>query len=401
MRAWPARIAMLCVAALALTGGSALAGKKEKIAILGLEVLGSSSTIDAASTRVAQDLTVALRLHPKAGKGPYEWTPGSEKELVDEKIMNNCPTENKTCMAKIGSNLGADYLVYGRVERKSLGGQAGYQVTLKILKVATQTQTQTWTDFIPLDETTGQKLMNWANRGYRSLTHDFDGGTLRVVVKNDGFDRGLILIDGEERGNITGGSGEVTSLPEGRYRVSVVGTGYDRWDSDDKVTIHNGQTATEEVTLHKAAHADCDPMVSSECGGTISQGGNGKTKWKVGLVTGLVAGAVGGVLWYYSFRQLGKAKDCDTDAERMTNSCGDFADAAAAVSDAKSWSTRSFIGGGVAVVGALLAGVSIYELVHSGGTERMALTSRHRDRDFAVIPTVTDRSAGATLLLHW
>src|SRR4051812_40608240 len=107
-------LSSLCLLVVVLAGGPAVAGK-EKIAILGLEVVGTTGTIDAESTRVAQDFTVALRTQPRAGRGMYQWTAGSEKELVDEKIMADCQNEDKTCMGKIGSNLGADVLVYGKV----------------------------------------------------------------------------------------------------------------------------------------------------------------------------------------------------------------------------------------------------------------------------------------------
>jgi hypothetical protein len=248
------------------------ADKKEKIAILGLEVQGNRSTIDAESTRVAQDLTVALRTRPKAAQGPYQWTPGSEKELFDEKVYGSCENEDKDCMAAIGKKLGADVLVYGRIERKQLAGQAGYQVSLKMLKVGTATMLPGWVEFIPLSETNGTKLQEWARKGYKKITMDFDGGTLVIAVKN--VERGTILIDGEERGNIVNNRGEVPSLPEGRYNVAVVAAGYARWSSDEKITIRNGETTTEEITLIALKHGEaplCDPSVSICDGKEIGQ----------------------------------------------------------------------------------------------------------------------------------
>jgi len=402
MTFWPTRLALACLAVLTVFGGSATAGKKGKIAILGLEVLGSSSTIDSESTRVAQDLTVALRLHPKAGKGPYEWTPGSEKELVDEKIMNNCSGEEKTCMAKIGSNLGADYLAYGKIERKSLGGQAGYQITLKLLKVNGAAQLPGWTEFIPLNETNGTKLQDWAAKGYKTLTHDFDGGSLRITVRNDGFDRGIILVDGEERGNITGGTGDVPSLPEGRYKISVVATGYDRWDSDDKITIHNGETTNQEVTLKKARRADCDPMVSNDCGGTISDDGPKTGLWKGMMAGGIVIGVVGGVFWGYSAGKLNDVQNNCKAGLGPDNAKCPFTTDKARDAEGNKQSRNTYIGGGLVAAGAALAVIGFIKgFVVTGGKERVSSRHSKRHHDFAVIPTVTDRSAGATLRLSW
>ena len=86
--------ACVVLLALALGGvsGRAWAGGKPPIAILGLEVYDNGSGIDPETTRAAKDLTEALRDRAKAGTGPY--TPvGGEKELIDEKLINNCDSE--------------------------------------------------------------------------------------------------------------------------------------------------------------------------------------------------------------------------------------------------------------------------------------------------------------------
>lgn len=386
-------LSSLCLLVVFLAGGSAFAGK-EKIAILGLEVVGNTGTIDSESTRVAQDFTVALRTQPRAGRGIYQWTAGSEKELVDEKILLDCQTEEKSCMAKIGSNLGADVLVYGRVERKALAGKVGYQVTLKFLKVSTATQMQGWTDLVPVEESSGTKLQDWARKAYKKLTNDFDGGTLKVRIKNDGVDRGTILIEGEERGNITSGNGEVSSLPEGRYKVSVVVSGFERWDSNEKVTIRNGETTTEDVTLKKGRAVPCDPMVSKDCGGTVSD--TPRTgKWKAMMVVGLVVGLGGGGTWIYA---SGKVKDAEKEAQELANAGmpHDEVDA-----EGRKYSKITYIGGGAAIAGGILAVVGLVKgFIATGGKEKIA-GRKAPQRDFVVTPVVDHRSAGATLRLSW
>lgn len=151
---------------LLVLGLCSTAWAKPKIAILGLEVVG---TADKDSVRIANELTAALRARPRSGQGPYSLAPGSEKALLDEKLLAKCETEAPACMAQIGANVGADFLLYGKIEKKS-GAPAGYQVMLKLLSVAKKSVTTAWTDAIPLADTTGAKLGDWATRGYGKLT---------------------------------------------------------------------------------------------------------------------------------------------------------------------------------------------------------------------------------------
>lgn len=396
-------LSSLCLFIVLLAGGHAAAKGKDKIAILGLEVLGTT-TVDSESTRVAQDLTVALRTRPKAGQGPYQWTVGSERELVDEKIMNNCPGEEKECMAKIGSALGADYLVYGKIERKQLGGQAGYQISLKLLKVSSAQQLPGWTEFIPLAETSLTKLQEWARKGYKKLTNDFDGGVLRVKIANEGFDRGTILIDGEERGNITAGVGEVQSLPEGRYKLSIVAGGFERYDSDEKVTIRNGETANEEITLKKSRRdtPGCDPLVSKDCGGTVSESG-GRGFWRGMMVAGIVVAAGSGVVLYVSGDKVDEAKaanSCKDDVDCLKDN--GFSSVKARNDQGKTFSTLSYVSGALLGVGGAVAVIGLVKgFVVGGSKEHLSARSRRSKNQLVIAPVVTDRSAGATLHFRW
>jgi hypothetical protein len=135
----------------------------EKIAILGLEVVG---TINEVTVRVARDLTAALRA--RAASGPYAIAPNSDKELIDEKLMHNCDDERKECMAKIGRKLNADHLLYGRIEPRSQGGATGYQVSLRLLDVNNGNVTSA-TDFIPAAESSGEQLADRGRRGFEHL----------------------------------------------------------------------------------------------------------------------------------------------------------------------------------------------------------------------------------------
>jgi hypothetical protein len=100
-----------------------VAAAKPKIAILGLEVIGS---LDPEQVKLARQLTNGLRERASAGTGPFELAPSSDKELVDEKLMNNCDTEALACMAPIGLALRTEYLMYGKIEKVD----KGYHVTI-------------------------------------------------------------------------------------------------------------------------------------------------------------------------------------------------------------------------------------------------------------------------------
>ena len=393
-----ALLALLCL--LAATGSSS-AAKKDKIAILGLEVVSQGTAgIDSDSTRVAQELTVGLRVRPKAGQGPYAWTPSSEKELIDEKLLNNCENEEKSCMSAIGKALGTDLLMYGKIERKSQGTKTGYQVSLRLLKISNLTLT-TWTDFIPLDESVGTKLQDWARKGYKKLTNENDGGTLVIHVNAD---RGTILLDGEERGNITSGKGEVVNLTEGRYKVSVVSTGYQRWNSEDKIFVRNGETHTEDVVLKelpKGGPALCDPMVSTCENTTTDPPSTGF--WKGMMVTGAIMVVGGGGLWTFSAIEIIRTQD----KIKTENPPDGSARRTELVDRGERYSTYTKFGAAIVGVGAVVGVVGLIKgYLVTGHHEKRAAGSptvaRERKRGgMAVAPVVGPATAGAMLRFDW
>src|SRR5215212_5659983 len=107
----------LVAAVLVLAAWCGVAAAKPKIAILGLEVVVSGAKADPKDTQHAALLTEALRQRSRSGAGTFELAPNSNRELIDEKLAGNCDTEALVCMAPIGINLGADYLLYGRIVR--------------------------------------------------------------------------------------------------------------------------------------------------------------------------------------------------------------------------------------------------------------------------------------------
>jgi hypothetical protein len=105
-----------------------------KIAVLGLESrVGPSGVIDPATLDVAKRLTAFLRTCA-------EPMPGTEKELVDEKLMNNCSSQAVRCMAAVGKNYGVDHPVFGSVTPQG----SVFHVDVLLLDVLQPTQ-QRWT----------------------------------------------------------------------------------------------------------------------------------------------------------------------------------------------------------------------------------------------------------------
>lgn len=391
-------LSSLClVATLLFLGATATAqGKSGKVAILGLEV--ANTNIDAETTRVATELTRELRNQPKAGKGPYSLAPNSEKELLDEKLMNSCENEEKSCMATIGGNMKADYLIWGKVEKKSQGQQSGYQVRLTLLKVASPNgQAPSHTDFIPATEAKdAAKMAEWGRKFYARLTNAED---TRLVIRAN-IDRGTILVDGKERGNITSGQGELTDLPPGRYKISVVAEGYQRWESSEAVTVRPGEE-TLEVNMSKlGGSAPCDPAVSKDCGGTVSASGGGRGFWKAMFVGGLVVAAGGGALTFVSNSAF---KDFEEACQKMPPSDSRCDGGKAAEDRTSQLETRANLGWGVVGLGVVVAGVGLYKGFLSGGTEQRPVAARARKSrsGVAVTPVLGPQGAGATLRFDW
>lgn len=395
-------LSSLCFLAVLWFGSNAEA--QDKIAVLGLEVSG---TIDPESTRVASELTQALRRQVQVGKR-YVLAPGGDKELLDEKLMNNCSNEEVGCMTAIGKNLGADVLLWGRIEKKSLDKQVGYQVWLRMLVIANTGNPQNHTDFIPLAEANTVKLGDWARKFYRALAGEGDLGTLVLQVNTD---RGTILIDGEERANITSGRGVVDNLAPGRYRVAVVAKGFERWEAAEAVTIRSGETTSQDVRLVALGGMTfCDPAVST-CENTTGDGSRTKF-WKGLMVGGIVLAVGGGVTWGISYGKLDDAEQ-GLCSGRHENEVGcmpelDPGKRADLEDQGRKFSKFTYVAAPLAIGGVVLGVVGLvkgYVLVDkekaaAGGTT-VGRRARRRPSGFAVTPVVTPQSAGATLRIDW
>jgi hypothetical protein len=408
-----------------LTGARALAGKP-LIAVLGLEVKDESGTPTPADTDVAKKLTEGLRGRAKLGSGPYQIAGNSDKELIDEKLLKNCDSEADKCMAQIGNDLGADWLLYGKIEKKG----TAYVVTMKLLDVHQKRTVKSSTDPIPLSQAANDvALSEWAQKIYAKLTGEKSAGSIIVKVTNT--DRGTLLVNGEEKGSFTNGTGTIGGLEENRYKLTVEAPGYKPYD--DSVSVKAGESTTKTVTLEKTAPVvtpggNGGGVIEPPGGGGIvvvppgggggarggGEGGHGSAGWKGVFVGSVVVGLASGGLWIYGSSKVNQAHDdlqkgCAYAMSTWPSSCPGSAASPGLVSTYNARGDRgklyTIIGGVGVGVGGTLALVALYEGFiaknDDSGKEHADKGHRvHRDR-FVVTPIIAPNGTGATLQFDW
>jgi hypothetical protein len=394
-------LSLTCLALLLVgLGGSAAFAGKPSIAVLGLEVVDQNGTPTAADTQAAKELSDGLRARAKAGTGPFQLAPGSDKELIDQKLLNNCDSEASSCMSAIGNQLGADVLMYGHFEKQG----KSYQVTIKMLDVSRKAILKSSSDMIPLSEAGGAPLQGWAKRIYAKLTGENNAGSLLVKLSN--ADRGTILVDGEPKGTITNGTGTVSGLPEGKARVTIESEGFRRWEKD--VTIGAGGTVTVNAELEEGGGDIIGPGPGPGPGPGSGPEGGSTLPWKIGVGAGvaMIGGGVG--WWVYNWKQLDDVRADQCSHGIANNGCkptGSSAGFDKAASDKKGdrASLQTYIGGGIAVAGLIVAGFSVYKLTAKSGTEHQASRGKRvkKDRTFIVTPIESPNGGGATLRFDW
>jgi hypothetical protein len=255
-----------------IAGVARAAHAKPTIAILGLEVVDNGGGVDEKSTKVAKDLTEALRARAKVGTGPFTLAPGSDKDLLEMKLLSGCDNEATACMASMGTELAADKLLYGKVEKQS----GGFQVTLRVLDVSSKSNEKTTTDIIPVSESGGAELTRWGKQLYNRLSGASDQGTLLVKAN---VDRGTIFVDKQVKGSLVGGSARIAGLSEGGHEIAIEAEGKLRYTA--KVTVTGGEETTHNAELEANTikvkpdekKLPGDDHVTGEVGGSLSKEG--------------------------------------------------------------------------------------------------------------------------------
>jgi hypothetical protein len=374
-------------------GGRAWAGGKPPIAILGLEVYDNGNGIDPDTTKAARELTAALRDRAKAGTGPYTPVQGGEKELIDEKLLNNCDTEANSCMAAIGSELGAEVLMYGRIWiEKSQGGQGTYKVSIKLLNVNRKQLASSTVETLPIAESTGVRATAHAKAWYTKLVGAVTGGTLAIKAN---IDRGTVVLDEEPKGNLTSGALTLTGLPEGRHTLVIEAKDYQRYEAS--ITIKTGETTPQNVTMVETSKKAPTPGPIDTREGTVSAKSRSNI-WKPVFygTTVLDAGLVGFTIYEWQ-----KAR---TNAPPNTSNsdCNGAMDAK--LKNACSHYDKYLLGVVVSsVVGAAVIGSFVMAYMRDGSDSdnRSAVRGHHKRRELSVTPMVTPDGGGATLRFDW
>ena len=382
---------VLAIVLIAVSGTAAFAGKPT-IAVLGLEVVDTSGQIDQASTGVARDLTNGLRSRAKVGSGPYQLQPGSDKELIDEKLIKGCDNEAIPCMAQIGKDLGANYLMYGQLRKAT----DGYVVTLNLLNVDKKKFEKAKAPLlIPFAQKDPAALEEAARKAYNDLTGITDAGTL--VVKAN-VSSGTVYVDDSPRGQLSGGQATITPLPEGRYRVAIEAEGYKRSD-EAVITIRSGETVAHDVKLSATDH---------EISGTESSGG-GRGVWKGAFAVSTVVTAASGAMWIYGYTKI---KDVDMAPAGFTGpeSCSGYDfnahpnEIAQSSCDGRNLTKWGILG--VSVGGVAMAFTGYMAFMRSGGESKpVGLTATGRrarkKKQLAITPILSPDGGGATFRLDW
>lgn len=402
------RIAVLALLLTGLVSSPAFAGKPT-VAVLGLEVVDPTGQIDQATTAVAKDLTDALRSRAKLPSNPYAFQPGSEKELIDEKLIKNCDNEALACMSQIGKDLGADFVIYGKFEKKP----DGYVVTVNLLNVGKKKFEKSRSPLtIPLSAAKDPTAIGTAaTKAYNDLVGVIANGTL--VVRSNA-DRGTVLLDNTPKGSLASGSFSI-SLPEGPYRLSVEADGFDN-SQEIKVTIRSGETTTQSVQMLETKVKKPDEL-KHEITGTTSSGGT--NIWKPVFVASVIVGVgLGSAAIYFNSEMRDGADDAGKDpATRGKSGGGVFSDGDCGNSDLNSSAHKDFqractnksrqnlalLGTGVSVALIAVSGYLAFGRSESNKpSSGTAITGRRtRKPAFAVTPVLQTDGGGAAFRIDW
>jgi PEGA domain-containing protein len=386
---------------LLVMGGKAWAGGKAPIAILGLEVYDNGGGIDPETTKAAKELTAALRDRARAGTGPYVPV-AAEKELIDEKLLNNCDSESPQCMAAIGTELGAEALMYGKIERSAQATPATYKVSIKLLNVNRKQLASSIVETLPFSESTGVRVSTHAKAWYGKLVGITTGGT--VVIKAN-IDRGTVMIDDDVKGNLASGVLTLSSVAEGRHTLAIEAKDYQRYETS--ITVRNGETLPHTATLVEMGKKSGAPAGEPPSVGRTVASESGPSIWKPVFYGSAVvaAGAIGFTIFEWRKgvaagddipvtevpmdRRLSES-DCPGATSQLKKACGYYRN------QKIGWAVTSVAG--VAVIGSFFMAF-IRDREH---TETQTASGGHRKRrELAITPVLTPDGAGATLRLDW
>jgi hypothetical protein len=403
-------LSSICTALLivGLLCSQAFAGKPT-VAVLGLEVFDATGQIDQATTQVAKDLTDALRSRAKMPSGPYQFQPGSEKELIDEKLIKNCDNEAVSCMSQIGKDLGADFLIYGRIEKKA----DGFQVSINLLNVNKKKFEKAKSPLtVPhAAAKEPQQVLAVASKAYNELVGVVSNGTL--IVRSNA-DRGTVLLENEPKGTIASGS-LTLSLPEGPYRLIVEADGFER-STEQKITVRSGETTTQTVQLVEVKKGDPNLTKKPDDMSHTITGTTSTTKsnvWKPIFVASVIVGLGAGGFWGFSYYKEQSSADKvagELAGDHPKLSQGDCS-SATYKAESKSfkdackyhdWTTYGIVGTGIGVALIAVTGYMAFGRGDGESSTRTSMTGKRVQKPtIAVTPILQPNGGGAAFRIDW
>lgn len=379
---------LLSLALIALASTSASA--KPKIAILGIEVTGM---VDQAATNVARDLTEGMRQRAKSGGGPFALAPNSDRELIDEKVIKQCDSEEASCMSEIGKDIDTDVLVYGKLEKD--GG--GFQATIVMLDVKKRTTIKTTFIAIAPGAST-EEVRTVAKKTYLELAPTLSGGAKLVISAN--VESGSVFVDGDLRETLSDGHATLT-LPEGRYRIGVESDGYKR--KEIKVVLVDDESTTETFELSKKGSGSSKrsgfdpwkPIFGVTAAAALGLGGYSTVAFILSRNPSLTKEESAAIM----ARTPGKIDQEDCVGENLTNN-----DTGTNFKNACKWHKTHIrylypaIG-----VGAVAIVAGYFAFFHGSKKEPSSTSARGRSpkRSIAITPTLSPEGGGATLHIEW
>jgi hypothetical protein len=409
----------LSLALLLLAVLGSVAWAKPKVAILGLEATnaGVADPKDAANAAV---LTEALRQIPRGGNGKFEFAPNSNRELQDEKLMNNCASEAPGCMAPIGTGVGADVLIFGNIVKiTDKAGKETYKVKLTLLSVKPPPKAEDPSEtFVPLGifnsgpDAAKEPAKEWAIKAYSKLTNDkqllklLETGPGKLVI-NSNAKSGDVFVDSEKKGRLEGGTITLT-LAEGDHVVAIEAPGYKRYQ--ETVTIKGGPAKTIEAQLDEVL----GPPPGGKSGAPTALKLTGYGLAGVGVGAGAYALYLtffGPIQDYYNQGAAGlpidkndvrvteaKANRCDEPDLRdvQAHTENRFFDEACKANTRRNVAIAVGIAGGVLGAGALL-----FAYRSDGKSMEKQAAGKRTRRQFTVTPVISPNGGGATVRFDW
>jgi hypothetical protein len=315
---------------------------------------------------------------------------GSFREHTEVKILTNCLDESVACMAAVGKELGADKVLFGKMEKKD---KSNYVLAIKLLNVSTKTF-ERGTKSVGLTAADSQNeaaVKEKVSQVFAEITGTELTGSLSVKAN---VETGTVSVGGEPKGQLVGGVATITDLPEGSLLVSIDSKGYKI--AEQQVPIVAGKTAQTEFTLEVDTSGD---VVTPPPGGGDDAGKAGRG-WRI---AGYSAAAVGVIAIGVGAWQGLKIDDYETQAMdelmRMGGSGTPCASGMPNTDGCKKGDRASLIAT-VGLIGGPILTVAAAGLLYKGFTaERRPSgeSSVRRGPRFVVAPHVLPDSAGATL----